>query len=336
MNRYMVLLALGVSLSLIFASSMSYADGNEDRVTLSTAPNVTVSLANNTTVNVSYSELFVGTSQGVVGAALGAQNWNITKTSSGFLYRSAFDLQPVAGSDSADLYRSIMNLSDSSFVGNDSTTSLPVIVTITVSHYNGSISTLNVKNITGLGNNSITNINISTLKLSFNISFNLTAQMVLNGSTNVVIVQSLHGSDSSSEFDAEQVDTYERSSELGNGIALMNNSISDLRAVYWWNNNFTYNGNNGKDYAVMVPGDSINQVAFVFNTPASQGIYNLTQDPYLSVNGANLVGRLVFINTQPVINFFLQHIEFYAAGIAVGSVAFMVLYSAYRKNRIRI
>lgn len=334
MKRHLMLLALGASLLLLFPSSISQADGGEDHVLLSNSPIVTVNLSNNTIVNVTYSQIFAGTDAGVVGASFGAQAWNITNTSSGYQYRSSFDLLPVTGSDSADLYRQIMNLSDKNKLGNESTPSIRASVTVSVSHYTGPVSVLSVRNITSLMNSSISNVNISTLKLSFSVNLNLAAQTA--GNVDIVLVQSLSGKENSNAFGATGVDTYEKSSELGSGVALLNNSLSDLRAVYWWNNNFTYNGNNGSDYAVLIPGESSTQIAFVFKTVASQGQYSLAQDPYLSVNGANLGVSPIKILTQPVINFFLQHVEFFAVGVAVGSTALVAMYGAYRRNRIKL
>lgn len=337
MRRYMTILVLGTSLLLLFSTSLSYAEGGEDQVTLSNSPSVSVSLSNNTTVNVSYSEIFVGTSAGVVGASFGAQAWIITNTSSGYVYRSSFDLKPVAGSDSADLYKNVMNLSSQASLGNDSTPSLPVAVAVTVSHYKGPISVLNVTNSTTPKNASISNVSLSTLTLSFSIKFNLTGSEVANGNVNVVLVQTLRGSFNSKSLEESEVDTYEKnSSDLGGGVALLNNNTSDLRAVYWWNNNFTYNGKNGSDHAVLIPGDNSIQIGFVFKTNTTQGQYTLSQDPYLSVKGANLAGSTIQIYAQPVISFIMQYMEFFSVGIAAGSIAIVVMYRVHKNNKIKL
>ena len=336
MKKYMALFVLGVSILLLSATSIAYADDGTDNVTLSNSPNVTVSLSNNTSINVSYSEIFVSTSNGVVGAVFAEQSWNITNSSGNFLYRSSFDLKPISGSDLSDTYRKIMNLSDQVSVGGDSTPAIPVSVVVQISHYNGSVSMLSLRNTTNQVNGSIYNINTSTLKLSFGLYFNLTQQIIGNGSVTVVLVQAIKGSNSNNSFDAKEVDAYENSSDLGNGVALLNNSLSDLRAVYWWNNNYTYNGNNASDYALLIPGDSSTSIAFVFKTNASIGQYSLYQDPYLSVNGANLATGNIQVVTQIVVNFLLQHVEFFGAGIAVGSVTLALLYSVYRKDRIKL
>ncbi len=336
MRRFMILAILGVSLFMLFAAGIAHADDGGDKVTLSTSPTVTVSLSNNTSVNVTYSDIFVGMSTGVVGASFADQSWNITNTSSGYAYKASFDLTPIGGSDLSDQYRSIMNLSDNTTVGGDSTLSLPVTVIVKVSHYNGSVSELSVKNLTSMLNGTISNVSLSTLKLSFGISFDLTQQMIGNGSVNVVLVQTLKGGDQSSSFSSKEVDTYEKTSDLGQGIALLNNSITNLSAVYWWNNDFSYNGINGTDYTVLVPGDGSTSIAFVFKTQAASGQYSLSQDPYLSVNGANLINGKIQVVTQALASFFLQHVEFFGAGVAVGSVTLIVLYSIYKRDRIKI
>ena len=74
----------------------------------------------------------------------------------------------------------------------------------------------------------------------------------------------------------------------------------------------------------------------MFKTNASIGQYSLYQDPYLSVNGANLATGKIQVVTQIVVNFLLQHVEFFGAGIAVGSVTLALLYSVYRKDRIKL
>ncbi len=334
MKRYVKFIVIGASLFILLSASVVRAGGGEDTITLSSAPAVVVSLSNNTTFNVTYSEVFVETSLGVVGASLADQAWNISNSSAGYIYRSGFELKPVAGSDSADIFSNIMNLSKGSFLGNDSTPSLQATAMVKISHYNGPVSVLAVRNATGLLNGSISNVNLSTLKLSFSISFNLSAYTVGNGSVNVVLTQSISGGDKTSSFEAEGVDAYENSSDLGSGVALLNSSVADLKAVYWWNNNYTYNGNNGSDYSVLMPGDNSTQVAFVFKTTAIHGQYTLSQDPYLSVNGANMAGINIQAYTQHAISFLLQHIEFFGAGIAGGSVALVALYGVYRKNKI--
>lgn len=331
------LFAALLSLALVVSTVSSADDSGGDHVFLSKAPQVSVNLTSSLTVNVSYSYLFVSDPQGVLGANLGLENWTLSNNSGSYRYVSSFSLNPINDSDLADKYRSIMNVSDETNLSSANQTPLPVRAIVDVSRYNGSLSSLNIFNRTTMENTTLSGINVSTLKLSFSLFFNISADMASNGYITTVVVQSLGGTEGSLPLNYNQVGTSEDSSSAGDGLAMANGThINTTQAVYWWNNSYVYNGNAAKDNASVVSSDSALMVAFVFKTPVAKGPFELVQDPYISVRGANLVGGKIVTYAQPVVNFLLQHMEFFAGGILVGGGVFLAMYGKYRRKKIRI
>lgn len=337
MTRPISLLLVGLLSIILVVSPLASAEDSSDHVFLAKSPQVSINLSSTLNVNVSYTSLFISTPDGVLGANLGSENWTLANNSGAYAYDSSFVLTPVADSDLADQYRNIMNIGDEVNLGGQNLTSLPVNAVIGIARYNGSISSLNLVSQSLSPNTTLTDINTSTLKLSFALSFNVSSQMARNGSITIVLVQSAGGSEDSTALNYDQVDAFEGSSNVGNGLAMSNGSKGNVtNAVYWWSNNFTYNGINGKDNVSIVSSDSGLLIAFVFNTPVKQGAFGLSQDPYISVKGANFIGSKVLIYSQPVVNFLFQHMEFFAGGIIAGGIVFLAMYGKYRKNRVRI
>lgn len=337
MTRPILLLLAGLLSVILVVSPLSSAEDSSDHVFLSKSPQVSINLSSTLNVNVSYTSLFISTPEGVLGANLGAMNWTLSNNSGAYAYSSSFTLAPIADSDLADQYRSIMNLGDEANLGGQNLTPLPVNAVIEIAKYNGSISSLNLVSHSSSNNTTLTDINTSTLKLSFSLSFSVSSQMANNGSITLVLVQSVGGSEDSTPLGYDQVDAFEGSSAIGNGLAMMNTSNGNAtNALYWWSNNFTYNSVIGKDNVSIVSSDSGLLIAFVFNTPVTQGPFELNQDPYISVKGVNFISSKILIYGQPVVNFLRQNMEFFAGGVTAGGIVFLAMYGKYRKNRVRI
>ncbi len=319
----------------------SSAMGSDHEITLASNPQVTVNLTKVVNVNVSYSGVIVATPLGLLGAKFDRQTWSVTNISNGYSYSASFELSSFSGTDYSELYGLIMNLTDN-IGGNQGTQMLneniPAHAYINITRYSGNVSTLNIINESNSTSVALAGINTSTLEMSFSMVFNVPR---IFGKApvpfDVVLIQAIRASENTNQFIYNKVKTYDHMRHEGEGLAMAPGTyIKGTKALYWWNNNFTYNGINGFDNASMLLGEENMFLLFVFKIPDVTGQLSITQDPYVSVPGADISSGQITVLGHGVINYVLQHAAFMAGGLILGSMLLAGTYLSYRKNRIKI
>jgi hypothetical protein len=319
----------------MIAAPLASADGSENEIYLSPSPQVTINVSNVVSVNVTYSDVFIATSSGVFGAQLGDLQWKILNGSQGYSYVSNFTLYGINGTDLSDLYLTVMNLGDNANLGGGKLEPISAQAYVNVSRYDGQISNLNLTS--GLTQKSFdfSGINNSTVKLSLSITVDLTAGNA--GNETFVIVQRAAGAEDSKQFYYNEVNAYSGSSMYGGGLTMGNNStdINSTRALYWWNYNYTHNGVAGTDTISIIPREEGVLLAFVLNFQAHAGSLTVTQDPYVSVLGADLSNSRLLLYGTSVINYVADHAVFLGIGMLAGAAAVGMMYRGYRKKKPR-
>ncbi len=319
----------------MIAAPLANADGSENEIYLAQSPQVTINVSNMVSVNVTYADVFIATSSGVFGAQLGELQWKILNGSQGYSYVSSFSLYGINGTDLSDLYLTVMNLSDNSNLGSGNLEPIAAQAYVNVSKYEGQISSLNLTNDLSQNGFDFAGINNSTVKLSLSITVNLAAANAGNGNETFVIVQKVAGAEDSKQFYYNEVNAYSGSSMYGGGLAMGNNStdINSTRALYWWNYNYTHNGVAGTDTVSIVPREEGVLLAFVFSFQAHAGSLTVTQDPYVSVLGADLSKSRLLLYGTGVINYIAEHAMFLGIGMLAGAAVVGMTYRSYRKNK---
>ena len=317
----------------MIATPLANADGSENEIYLSQSPQVTINVSNMVSVNVSYADVFIATSSGVFGAQLGELQWNILNDSQGYSYVSNFSLSGINGTDLSDLYLTVMNLGDNANLGSGNLEPIAAQAYVNVSRYEGQISNLSLTSGLPQKGFDFSGINNSTVKLSLSITVNLTAGNA--GSDTLVIVQKAAGSEGSKQFYYNEVNAYSGNSMYGGGLAMGNNStdINSTRALYWWNYNYTHNGVAGTDTVSIIPREEGVLLAFVFSFQTHAGSLTVTQDPYVSVLGADLSKSRLLLYGTSVINYIAEHAVFLGIGMLAGTAAVGMMYRGYRKRK---
>ncbi|MHB8396649.1 MAG: hypothetical protein ACYDAZ_05650 [Thermoplasmataceae archaeon] len=320
----------------------SSAMGTDHEITLASSPQVTVNLTKVVNVNVSYAGVIVATPMGLLGVKFDRQNWSVTNISNGYSYSASFELNSFSVPDYSELYGLITNLTDnfsSGFSGMSILNqNIPAQAYINITRYSGNVSTLNIVNDSNSTSMTLTGINTSTLEMSFSMVFN--SPHTFNNVPvpfDVVLIQAIRASENTNQFIYNKVKTYDHMRHEGEGLAMAPGTyIKGTKALYWWNNNFTYNGKNGSDNASMLLGEENMFLLFVFKIPSTPGQISITQDPYVSVLGADISSGQITVLGHGVINYVFQHAAFMAGGLMLGSLLLAGTYLSYRKNRIKI
>ncbi|MHB1493261.1 MAG: hypothetical protein ACYCR7_07010 [Thermoplasmataceae archaeon] len=333
MSKGKIILSCVIAFVILSSSSVSSAGDSRNEVELSTFPQVSINVTNTTQVNASYSGIIISTAQGVVGAKFSDKNWVITNDSAGYHYESSFDLSSISGTDYADLYARAINSTSNNLNLPSDVPSLPVTLNINISKYDGSITSLKLLNKSTSSGGVFTGINDSTMKLSFALSFDVTSGMISSEGISIFLIQSIAGSENSKQLNYTMVSTRSGTS-LYQGIAMAQNDLNNTtKALYWWNDSFLHNGISGSDNVTLIPREEGIYTLFEFKVPANTtGQTTLSQDPYISVSGADVLGGKLVLISRPIVNYLLQNIEFLAGGVLGGSIILGIMYLSYRKR----
>ncbi|MHB1709116.1 MAG: hypothetical protein ACYCT2_06560 [Thermoplasmataceae archaeon] len=327
--------AIGVALliSMLFLSQTAYASESEDNITLANSPQITINVSNNVDVNVSYWGIILSTNNTTIGATFEGQTWSFSNTTSGFGYESSFMLKPISGSDLGDFYKQFLNTSAKQDELKSNNFSLGIKAFVNVSKYQGPISSLQIQNTSSGTSSNLDRIDSSTLKTSFSVVFDAPYPI---GNYSMYLVQSLKGSEDSVGLSFENVSAYTDNATYS-GVAMQNSSATDnTKALYWWNSNFSYNGKTGTTNSSIVHKEEGIYLVYEFKAAGKTGNNVLSQDPYISVSGFNLLGSKITHLVQGAVNYFLQHVEFSLGGFGAGAVIMMIFYVKHARGRIRI
>ena len=332
MSKLWPALVLVLILGMSLFSQTSSALEKESEISFSTTPQVAINVTNSVNVNVSYWAVILSTPEGPVGSLFNDHNWTLTSNSSGYSYRSSFYLVPLSEIDLGGFYSKYIN---SSGKKSDNVSSIHVQAYVNISRYDGTVKNLSIQDASAEPFN-FTGVNNSTLKMSFSLAFSPPGGPGGRNFT-LILVQSLKASENAQSLQYNRVNATDENATIFGGIAMtVPNKINDTRALYWWNDGFLYNGHTGESNVSMVSPEENHYVLFFFSLPSMTGHVIISQDPYLSVNGTNLIGSKIIVYGESVINYLLQHIEFTVGGFVIGSALMAGMYVRHRRIRIRI
>lgn len=335
MSRLWPALVLVLILGMSLFSQTSSASEKESEISFSTTPQVAINVTNSVNVNVSYWAVILSTPEGSVGSLFSDHNWTLTNNSSGFSYRSSFSLVPLGEIDLGGFYSKYVNSSGEFSKKSDNVSTIPVQAYVNISRYDGMVKNLSIHN-SSVKPFNFNGVNNSTLKMSFSLAFNLPVGLS-GGNSTLILVQSLKASENAQLLQYNRVNATDENATIFGGIAMaVPNQINDTKALYWWNDGFLYNGHNRESNVSTVSPEENHYVLFFFSFPSMAGQVIISQDPYLSVNGTNLIGSKIIVYGESVINYLLQHIEFTVGGFVIGSALMAGMYVRHRRRRIRI
>ena len=333
MSKFVVAIGLALLISMLFLSQTAYASESEDNITLASSPQITINVSNNVDVNVSYWGIILSTNNTTIGTTFEEQPWSFSNTTSGDSYESSFRLKSISGSDLGDFYNKFLNPSKKQDALKSNDFSLEVKTFVNVSKYQGPISSLQIQNTSSGTSSNLDRIDASTIKTSFSVVFDTSYPI---GDYSMYLVQSLKASENSVGLSFENVSAYGDNSTYS-GVAMQNSNVTNnTRALYWWNNNFSYNGNTGTSNSQIFHKEEGIYLVYEFKAAGKAGHNVLSQDPYISVSGSNLLGSKITHFVQGAVNYFLQHVEFLIGGFCAGAVVMMIFFVKHARGRIKI
>lgn len=333
MSKFAAAIAVSILLVLVVFSQIANASDSESDITLANSPQIAISVSNNISINVSYFGMILKANNTVIGANFEQQKWNFENTSSGYSYESSFSLGYLKDTDLGDFFSKYIDSNEEQDQTYSSNYTIGVNAYVNFSKYTGSISSLIVKNSTLKTVCSINQIPASTIKTSLSIDFSLPVAM---NEYSIYLIQVLRGSEDSKGLLYENVSATSNN-ETYDGIAMQNlNTNNSTKALYWWSNNFLYNGLTGVDKASIFQGEESEYLIYNFTASGKQGKNVILQDPFLSVNGISIIGSKVTHVIQGAINYFLQHIIFTLSGFAIGGAVLLTFYLRHLNGKIKV
>ena len=194
----------------------------------------------------------------------------------------------------------------------------------------GSIhATANVTiNVNSIAKSKIFGLNVSNSSRygTFKVSFIVTSSSI-HGTGRLGVFEILGSSGMFRSYDHRN----ERMVESSNESGLILESGSAV-ASYWWSNNYTMNGNNETLSVVHTYAGPFSLLVFRYNF--TNGLKNLTQDPYLASPEFNFLNSPI---TGKVIReselFLEEHIRILLEGAGSGAVLLGVAYGSYLAGR---
>ncbi len=329
-----VTLAVLLALPMCMPSAYAFDQENQQNINLGTNPQITVNVTKTVTANISYSGIILVSPVGVVGSRFENQAWRVTNISGGVSYESDLSLMPVNESLYPEVENLVENLTGDIKVTNDLRRPIPAEAYINITKYRGSVSNISLINRTLSQNATFSDITGSTLEMTFSLAF--TVPMKLGLSFYVILVQSINATEGKLAMLFNHISAYDEHHKIGNGFAIApGTKISGSRAIYWWDNNFSYNGRNANSVAGFMPVEGGLDLLFVFKVPPTTGKLSLTQDPFISFPGINFGNNPVYYKVQHAVDFFLQHLRFMALGVIAGTIILGLSYYSYRSRRVK-
>ena len=318
--------AKAIALVIVLMSGIGIQAGaahaDNGNVVFGNAPFINVTLPHSVSYNLTYLGLVYvpGTLSSPSVNYFSNDNWNNTFSNNGIMsYHSTFQIRQTG-----------MGMMDDHSSQGGNSLSVSIFINITPVHanhiINSSPGSLNVSDFANY-----TYYRITTW-------IDATSAVTQSDGGRLVLVVSFGGREdgsqmNGSDFKGEGMMGENEQAQHFNGY-LLNNST--YPALFWWNNNYTLNGNNesfGSPYVNKFQDMfESGKVYFGFNLSASSSV--IFQDPYFATDGIGITGLPTSTITLAAINFLLEHTELLAGGAAIGSMLIAIPYFAYRKRKL--
>ena len=319
---YVKAIALVIVLMSGIGIQAGAAHADNGNVVFGNAPFINVTLPHSVSYNLTYLGLVYvpGTLSSPSVNYFSNDNWNNTFSNNGIMsYHSTFQIRQTG-----------MGMMDDHSSQGGNSLSVSIFINITPVHSSHTVNSppgsLNVSDFANY-----TYYRITTW-------IDATSAVTQSGGGRLVLVISFGGREdgsqmNGSDFKGEGMMGENEQSQHFNGY-LLNNST--YPALFWWNNNYTLNGNNksfGSPYgSTFQDMFESGQLYFGFNLSGSSSV--IFQDPYFATDGIGITGLPTSTITLAAINFLLEHTELLAGGAAIGSMLIAIPYFTYRKRKL--
>lgn len=324
LRRILLILALFSLIALPIASADDGGSSPETPVQnelhFTNYPQIYINATGNTSFNLSYDGMLLFTQSGFFYAFFPSETWTVHRVSNNSLFYTSHltfiksNIEYLNGLEKRFNISSTLVQGSQEDLGNDHGPHITSDVTIWMN------KTMVPNPIPG---------NTSRLS-SFQLTFTMNSSNI-NGPGDLLLIQQLGAKLGQGFGQYHNLDQFSKNlvklNTTGIGVASTN-----YDAYYWWNSNFSINGQTSHLNASKSTDGSVDTLIFQYHF--TNGLQNLSQDPYFAVPQINLFqSPILQKDIQSAASFIILHSELLAAGAVSGIALLGISYGSFRRRK---
>lgn len=292
----------------------------ENELHFTSYPQLYINASTNASFNVSYAGMILFNQNGFYYSYFPSEKWSVHRVSNNSVYYTANIVFHNANSNYLNGFEHQFNISNGLIQGGqdgfESEQGHQLASSVTI--------WMNKTTVPNPVQSNTTNLT------SFEITFLMNSNSI-TGSGDLFLIQQL-GARLSNVYEQ-----YHHLAQVSNNLTYINDTgvgvtSTNYDAYYWWDSNYTLNGNNMTINASRSIDGNVDTLIFQYKF--TNGISHLSQDPYFSVPQVNLFSTPILQkDIQSAANFIILHAELLAAGFGSGIALLGISYGTYRKRK---